>query len=64
MKSLFKPLAFGGRLRRLMRARGVSLREVEAATGVDHATIGRVCGGKAPSVENYLRIMGWMRVSE
>lgn len=60
MKPLFDPLAFGDKVRAKLYKSGLSLREAETVTGVDHSTIQRVIMGNPPTVENYLRLAIWL----
>lgn len=60
MTDLFDPVAFGRRLRKALEKADLSLRRAEPLLNVDHATLGRTCCGKPPSVENYLRIVKWL----
>ncbi len=59
MNALFDPLLFGAalfRARTANRAHILSLRSIAESLGISTATLSRVENGKAPSVENYLRI--------
>lgn len=56
----FDPTVFGSRVAVRMSRTGVTYRELEDKTGVNHGTIYRVVSGRPPSVENYLRLKEWL----
>ena len=61
MKNLFDAEMFGRWVRSELTRRIMSLRELEREIGVDHAIIHRVTQDKAPNVENYLRLLKWLK---
>ena len=60
MERLFDQRKFTRLILRKMQHAGLSLREVQQQSGVDHAAVHRVVNGKAPNVENYLRLVRWL----
>jgi len=57
---LFFPEAFARDVRVATAYRGISQSDVARATGISKATISRIARGKAPDVENYLRLAAWL----
>jgi transcriptional regulator with XRE-family HTH domain len=58
--TLFAPKKFGRTVSEAMSAKGLSVRYMTGETGISPATICRITQGKAPSVENYLRLCVWL----
>lgn len=52
---------FAWNLKDHMQEVSMSTRDVEAATGVDHATLSRASNGKPCRVEVYLALCAWMK---
>lgn len=59
-KNLFDATAFGRKLRAAINLLDLDQRMAAKQIGCSHSTVCRVCGGKAPDVENYLRIRQWL----
>ncbi|KRE07490.1 hypothetical protein ASE63_22590 [Bosea sp. Root381] len=60
MAPLFNAEAFATQVRVLMARKHITMREAAVEIGCGHATVSRVCNGKTPDVENYLRISKWL----
>lgn len=60
MKPLFDQEKFATDLRLAMAAKNVDMLSASKEIGCSHSTISRICNGKSPDVENYLRIMRWL----
>jgi transcriptional regulator with XRE-family HTH domain len=59
--AIFDPVAFGRSIRILLAELNIQQREAARMMGVDKCVLNRICKhGNPPSVENYLRIVGWM----
>ena len=58
MTNLFDGQAFSQELRTAMAS--MSLRKLQAITGVDQASIHRATKGLTPSLETYLRLRAWI----
>lgn len=63
LSGAFDPVAFGESLRRVMGAKGLSVRKAAPLIGASPATINRVMRGNPPNVEDYLRICKWLSPS-
>ncbi len=59
-KHLFNADTFGKHLRVRMAEKRQGMRATAKEIGCSLATVSRVCSGKPPDVENYLRIQKWM----
>lgn len=59
-EALFNADAFATEVRVLMARKHITCREAASEIGCSHATVSRVCNGKPPDVENYLRISKWL----
>lgn len=60
-ENVFDPIAFGRSIRILLAELNIQQREAARMIGVDKCVLNRICKhGNPPSVENYLRIIGWM----
>ncbi len=60
-RKLFDGEVFARRIRRRMADLNVNLKEACEQIGCPHASLSRICNGKAaPDVENYLRIEKWL----
>jgi len=64
MKNLFDPKLFGLQVKRAVQhcqsQSGDGYRAIAKQIGIGHATLSRVCHGKPPTVENYMRLNKWM----
>lgn len=61
MKQLFDQEKFAADLRVAIAAKNIDMLQASKEIGCAHSTISRICSaGRAPDVENYLRIMKWM----
>jgi len=61
---MFDPVKFGKKIAAKLKREGLSYRDAQDASGVDHAIIHRVANGRPPSVENYLRLTYWIGHSD
>jgi transcriptional regulator with XRE-family HTH domain len=59
-RTLFNAEKYAMALRVAIAQRKTDMRKVALEIGCSHSTISRVCNGKAPDVENYLRIQKWL----
>lgn len=59
-KKRFNPAAFGRNIRVRTAQRNIHMYEAAREIGCSAATLSRICHGKSPSVENYLRIRSWL----
>lgn len=62
-EKLFDPAAFGRDVKQCAAALGMSVREAAAEADVPPATFNRVQRGRAPDVENYLRLIAWLEAN-
>lgn len=60
---LFDPRTFGETVKGCAAALGMSVREAAKDASVPPATFNRVQRGKAPDVENYLRLIAWLKAN-
>lgn len=60
VKPLFNADDFSKKVRIRIAERGIDMRTAATEIGCSHATVSRICGGKSPDVENYLRIGRWL----
>lgn len=61
MKRLFNPKKYGRELHVLLAKHCLSYRMAAKEIGPSSATLHRVCNGKPPDVETYLRIEAWKK---
>lgn len=64
MEQLFNADDFSRALRVAIAARHIDMRTAAKEIHCSHSTVSRVCNGKAPDVENYLRISKWLKAEE
>jgi transcriptional regulator with XRE-family HTH domain len=57
---LFKPRTFARDIKSALKRDRLSMRDLARELGCSVATVSRVCAGKPPDVENYLRIEQWL----
>lgn len=60
MTKLFDAAAFAKRMRVAIAERDIDMRTAAKEIPCSHATVSRVCNGKSPDVENYLRMSRWL----
>lgn len=59
-KSFFDPAEFAKRVTSKMARDAVTIRTLAEQLGISRTALHRAMQGHAPSVENYLRLQGWL----
>lgn len=59
-KQMFKPDEFSKSLRVAIAERNLDMLRAAKEIGCSHSSISRICNGKSPDVENYLKIQKWL----
>ena len=59
-KRLFDADQFATKLRMKIAERGIDMKIAAKEIGCAHSSVSRICNGKSPDVENYLRIQKWL----
>ena len=64
MKPLWNAERFARQLRVRIAEKGITRKTAASQIGVSASTVTRVCNGKAPDMESYLRIKQWLAQSQ